>query len=437
MTQGSSQRRDDVIDALRAGAVPTRGLDLLAVGLDRFEPAILQELEKTRGAGSVFKAVRGDYGCGKTFFSRWLQEKAKRMGFATAEVQISETETPLHRLETVYRRIIERLSTSAVEGGALRPIIDSWFYTLEEDVLASGEASENDTEKLLQATEELMERRLAGITQSAPLLGPALRSYRRAVAAGDASAAEALLGWIGAQPNVGSKYIRQTGMKSTIDHFGALSFLQGLLLMLRDSGHAGLVIVLDEVETLQRMRGDVREKALNALRQWIDEIHGGRFPGLFLLITGTPAFFDGPQGIRRLQPLAERLHVEFGPDTRFDNPRAVQIRLRPFDTDSLVQVGRRVRDLYAAGSTNEQRVRAVCDDGYLSTLATRVTGSLGGKIGITPRLFLKKLVGEVLDRIDQYPDFDPRQHYSLTISATELNDIERTALSVDEIDLPL
>ncbi len=437
MTLISSQRRDDVIDALRAGAVPTRGLDLLAVGLDRFEQAILQELEKTRGAGSVFKAVRGDYGCGKTFFSRWLQERAKRMGFAAAEVQISETETPLHRLETVYRRIIERLSTAAVSAGALRAIVDGWFYTLEEDVLANGEVAENDTDQLLAATENLMERRLAAVTQSAPLLGPALRAYRRAVASGDTPAAEGLLAWISGQPNVGSKYIRQAGIKSDIDHFGALSFLQGLLVMLRDGGHAGLVIVLDEVETLQRMRGDVREKALNALRQWIDEIHGGRFPGLYLLVTGTPAFFDGPQGIRRLQPLAERLHVEFAPDSRFDNPRAVQIRLRGFDRDLLVQVGRRVRDLYAEGLANESRLRTVCDDSYLAALANSVTGSLGGKVGITPRLFLKKLVGEVLDRIDQFPDFDPRKHYSLTISDTELNAVERGALSVDEIDLKL
>ncbi len=437
MTSVSSQRRDDVIDALRAGAVPTRGLDLLAVGLGQFETAIVQELEKARGASSVFKAVRGDYGSGKTFFSRWLQDRARRMGFATAEVQISETETPLHRLEAVYRRIIERLSTSAIETGALRAIVDGWFYTLEEDVLSSGQISENETDKLLAATETLMESRLAVVTQSAPLLGPALRAYRRAVASGDAPAAEGLLAWIGGQPNVGSKYIRQAGIKSDIDHFGALSFLQGLLVMLRDGGHAGLVIVLDEVETLQRMRGDVREKALNALRQWIDEIHGGRFPGLYLLITGTPAFFDGPQGIKRLQPLAERLHVEFGPETRFDNPRAVQIRLRGFDQDLLVQVGRRVRDLYAEGSANEGRLRTLCDDRYLQALASGVTGSLGGKVGITPRLFLKKLVGEVLDRVDQFPDFDPRQHYSLTISNNEMNAIERSALSVDDIDLNL
>src|SRR5690606_39132377 len=124
----------------------------------------------------------------------------------------------------------------------------------------------------------------------------------------------------------------------------ASNFLAGLLLILRDSGYSGLLVVLDEVETLQRMRADTREKGLNALRQWIDEIDAGRFPGLYLLYTCTPAFFDGPQDVQRLAPLAQRLHVDFGSDRRFDNPRAPQIRLAPFDRQSLVDVGRRVRD---------------------------------------------------------------------------------------------
>ena len=90
----SPQRRREIIDALRRGTVPQRGLDTFAVGMDRFQDAIDQELETVRGGGSVFKAIRGEYGSGKTFFARWLQERAKRLTFATAEVQISETETP-------------------------------------------------------------------------------------------------------------------------------------------------------------------------------------------------------------------------------------------------------------------------------------------------------------------------------------------------------
>ncbi len=37
------------------------------------------------------------------------------------------------------------------------------------------------------------------------------------------------------------------------------------------------------------------------LRQLLDDVDGGRFPNLYLAITGTPAFYDGPQGIQRLE----------------------------------------------------------------------------------------------------------------------------------------
>jgi hypothetical protein len=222
---------------------------------------------------------------------------------------------------------------------------------------------------------------------------------------------------------------RAAGVRGDLDHFAALSFLQGLLVVLRDSGHPGLLLVLDEVETLQRVRTDARDKALNALRQLIDEVHSGRFPGLYLVITGTPAFYDGPQGVQRLAPLAQRLATDFSTDPRFDNPRAVQIRLPGFTVDSLVELGARVRDVYATGSSAPERVRTVVDDGYLALLARSVAGGLGGKVGVAPRLFLKKLVGEVLDRVDLFPDFDPRRHYAPTLSVNEMTEVERNAAS--------
>ena len=432
MTPVSPQRRSDIIDALRAGAVPRRGLEALAVGLSHFERSIADELEAVRAGGSKFKAVRGEYGGGKTFFARWVQERAKHLGFATSEVQISETETPLHRLETVYRRLMERLSTASVESGALRSIVDGWFFTLEEDVLGRRHRPIRHR-RLLAETDRLMQSKFSRITDLSPSFAAALRGYRRATASGDNASADALLTWVAGQPNVAGKSIRDAGLRGDIDHFGALKALQGLLTMLRDGGHAGLVLVLDEVETLQRVRGDVREKALNALRQLLDELP--LYPGLYLIITGTPAFFDGPQGVRRLTPLAQRLHTDFGSDPRFDNPRAPQIRLRGFDIDSLVEVGRKVRDIYAAGSAAPDRIASLCDDSYVRTLAVAVSGSLGGKVGVAPRLFLKKLVSDVLDRIDQFPDFDPRRHYELTLSSAEMTDAER-AVSVDDIELP-
>ncbi|WP_030293895.1 BREX system ATP-binding protein BrxD [Streptomyces katrae] len=432
----SAARRRTAIDALRRGAVPESGLDLLATGLDRFESALDAELDAVASGASVFKAVRGEYGSGKTFFTRWLGERAKQRNFAVAEIQISETETPLHKLETVYRRLTERLTTTSFPPSALRPVVDAWFYALEEDALAAG-ASEDE---LSGEVELLLAARLSEVSRHAPSFATALRGYRTALAEGDEATAAAVLAWLGGQPHVASAARRSAGVRGDLDHFGALGFLQGLLTVLRDSGHRGLFVVLDEVETLQRVRSDARDKALNALRQLIDEIHSGRFPGLYLVITGTPAFYDGQQGVQRLAPLAQRLATDFTTDPRFDNPRAVQVRLSGFTQESLTDLGVNIRSLYAAGATAPDRIKALADDAYISDLARAVGGALSGRTGVAPRLFLKKLVGDVLDRIDQFEDFDPRRHYRLTVTNEELTDVERNLAGTPtaaDIDLDL
>ena len=432
MVELSARRRRDIVDALRRGTVPNQGLDVMAVGLTRFEAAIDAELEAVAGGGAQFKAVRGEYGSGKTFFARWLIERAKRRGFATAEVQISETETPLHRLETVYRRIVESLATASAQPSALRDVLDGWFHVLVEDAVASGVPREDEM-AVQRAAAGLLERRLESVSRTAPAFATALRSYRRAVLADDVAQAEGVLAWIGGQPHVAASVRRAAGVKGELDHFGALGFLQGLLTVLRDSDYRGLLVVLDEVETLQRVRSDVREKSLNALRQLVDEIDQGRFPGLYLLITGTPAFYDGPQGMQRLPPLAQRLAVDFDTDARFDNPRAPQIRLAGFSLDSLEELGRRVRDIYATGADAPDRIARLVDDTYIRDLARGVAGHLGDRVGVAPRIFLKKLVGDVLDRVDQFEDFDPRRDYALTLRAAELTDSEREAAALGDV----
>jgi hypothetical protein len=438
MSEISPARRQAVIDALRRGTVPRHGLDVLAVGMDRFEGAIDEELEKVGNGAATFRAVRGEYGSGKTFFVRWLAERARRRGFATSEVQISETETPLHRHETVYRRIVERLSTPEEDDGALRSVLDAWFYALDEDVVAEGSVSANDETALAARSNDLLETRLGEVVRRAPAFGAALRAYRKALVGGRRDEADGLLSWLGGQPHVAAQIKRAAGIRGDIDHDAALGFLQGLLVVLRDSGLTGLVVVLDEVETLQRMRADIRERALNALRQLIDEIDGGRYPGLALVITGTPAFFDGPQGVQRLPPLASRLATDFKTDARFDNPRAVQMRLPGFDVAALCTLGFRVRDIYADGAAEPARIRKRAGDDYITVLARAVTGTLGGRVGVAPRVFLKKLVGDVLDRIDQFPEFNPREHYALTVGEGELTLEEREAhRSADDVALDL
>jgi hypothetical protein len=79
--------------------------------MERFQEAIDQELEGARAGGGVFKAVRGEYGSGKAFFARWLQERAKKLTFATAEVQISRDRDAFapagNRVQAAHRAAID------------------------------------------------------------------------------------------------------------------------------------------------------------------------------------------------------------------------------------------------------------------------------------------------------------------------------------------
>lgn len=437
MSPPSLLLRRDVVEALRRGTVPRRGLDLFAVGTERFERALDEELNRCAAGGSVFKALRGDFGCGKSFTARWYQQQAMQRGFAVAEVQISENDTPLHRLETVYRRAMEGLRTSEWDTGAFRAVISQWILGLEEEV-TRGLRDPDDLDALARGVGDLMEARLAEVSAVQPQYAAVMRAYHAAQLQEDHAVAEGLIAWLMGQPNVSADIKRRAGIKGDVDHTGALGFFRGLLAVLHQCGRPGLLLVLDEVETIQRVRSDSRDRSLEALRKLIDDLYGGRFSGFYVLITGTPAFFDGPNGVKRLAPLAQRLHVDFSGDARWDNPRDVQVRLHPFDLDRLVEVGRRIRALYPTGSPDRMMKRV--DDATLASLASAVTGKLGGKVGVAPRIFLRKLVAGLLDRVDLYPDFDPHRDFELALTQDELTVEERFAAgaaSADDFDLDL
>lgn len=405
----------EIITALRSGLVPQRGLELFATGLDPLLAVIEEELEFVGRGKGVSKWVRGEYGSGKTFATRYICARARARGFASAEAQISINDTPLHHLETVYRRLMERLETEADGRGAFKAIADGWLYEVGEEVRRVRGLDETDP-AFADATEERLEDKLADLSKRNPAFAQVLRAYHRALHDGDFATAQGLLAWLAGQPHTDRDVLRKAGVKGHVDGQAALTFLGGLLRLLRQSGYKGLVVVLDEVETIQRMNAQTREKSLNALRQLMDMLAAEELPGLYLLVTGTPDFFEGYKGLKSLPPLHQRVAVNFE-DPKYDNLKAPQVRLQPFSAERLLTVGRKVRDLYPSG--DPERIAARADDAFLKALVEQITAGFGGKVSIAPRMFLRELV-DVLDRIDQYPDFVPATRYKLALREEDL-----------------
>jgi len=394
----TSQRdREHIFERLRSGVVPERGLEAFAVGIDR-QRAELNRLLGLAGAGEgVFKFLRGGYGCGKTFMARLALHDAQEKGFATSFVVVSDNDLHFHKFDDVYRKVVQELGTATCPRGALGDIIDRWIAKVEGALIAGG-ADENAPDfdhRVQKRIEEDIVSRTGG--KAPEDLARVLREIFRSKQAGKVREAGALLSWLSGSENVSASEKRAAGIKGDITSTDAMAYLQGVLEVVKAAGYAGLVIVIDEAETILRMRTDVRGRSLNGIRQIIDA--ADRFKGLLWIFTGTPEFFDTRRGVAGLQPLHDR--IRFQVENGLVSMRQPQLELKPFDRDRLKDVGLRLRELYPGGDPNIVAQKVTPD--VIAARVDEVTKGFGGDVGIVPRQFLRSLVN-LFDVYAENPD---------------------------------
>jgi adenosylhomocysteinase len=393
----------NIINALRRGTVPAGGLERIAVGLDIEEGVIGRQLDYVSQGGGDTKFIRGEYGSGKTFLVARALEIARSKGFVTSQVVIS-SQTPLYKLRGLYQQIAAGLRTQEEEH-ALKTITDNWLFAIEERLLSVGGDTGGDAQ-LQSATEKEIEASLAGISEVNTALAAALRTYYRANNAGNFALAQAALGWIAAEPNIGRDFKARAGIRGDIDDAVAFTFLRGLVAIIHGAGYQGLAIAVDEMETTQGLQRSQREKGYQTLVQIIDALDRGEMPRCFFLFTGTPALYDGSRGIRSLPPLHDRISVV--QDDTYKNPRQPQIILAKFDTAKLEQVALKVLDVYARAYSEPDRERV--SHRFIRAMIRKITTRFGGRIDIIPRIFLKEFV-DILDKCELYDDFNPAEGY--------------------------
>ena len=115
----SAQRRREIIDALRRGTVPQRGLDVFAVGLERFEPALDEELRAVAAGGAASRRCGASTARARPSSPAGSRSAPSARASPPPRCRSPRPRRPLHRLETVYRRAMERLSTADACAGRL------------------------------------------------------------------------------------------------------------------------------------------------------------------------------------------------------------------------------------------------------------------------------------------------------------------------------
>jgi hypothetical protein len=411
---------EHVFESLRKGLVPERGIDTFAVGIDKQRGELHRQLDLvTNGEGSI-KFLRGGYGCGKTFMARLALLDARSRGFATSFVVVSDNDLRFHRFDDVYRKVMTELGTSSCNRGALGDILDRWIGAVEETLIHAGvddQADDFDEKVRKRLNEDLVS--LTG--------GKAPEDFIRVIQTvfdlkqrGDVSDAGALISWLCGSGNVAASAKKAAQIKGDIGSRDALDYLRGVLEIVKAAGYKGLVIVIDEAETILRMRKDSRHKSLNGIRQIADA--ASSYPGLLWLITGTAEFFDTRQGVAGLAPLHDR--IRFITSGEFASMRQAQLELKPFDAERLNAVAIRLRELHPA--KDRARLESAISEKFTQRLVSEVTKGFKGDVGVVPRQFLREFVTQ-MDLVDENDGYNPSEQYGFEPS--DLSPEEQCAIS--------
>jgi hypothetical protein len=316
-----------MIEAFRLGIVPHQDVELFTFGRDeelQLVDRALQGLEQGRGDALM---LEGEYGTGKTHLLELVHHRALKAGMVTALVQFDPVEVSPHRPKRVYRELVRsiRLLYEGRECG-FRELL--WMATR------------------LDLSDHVF-------------FGPLLRKLRRL----DAGARENEVFWQWVEAESTKEYATEMrspyrvrgaqGIPALYDYSTAADFycniISAISYISRQLGFKGLVLLLDEAETVTRlwdivylsksinfMEGLVRV-ALNdpQLRSISDRLIHNQVrpvpyiyqqPALLLIFATTPC--PGEYGYLRLcNSVRQRIELRPLPDQALANAFATMVRV--------------------------------------------------------------------------------------------------------------
>lgn len=388
-----------LLQAIRNGTVPRFGTHFIATGIDKQLDELVELLDSTANKHSLYKWIIGEYGSGKTFMTMAFQERALLKKAVVSNVTISQ-ETPMHKFEDFYKSVMQHLilpESPLVSG--LPILLETWLLQLENQVKEAGE--HGDKPNIIESKQQL--KKLVGesllqLGQTDSGFTRALQAYYEARWSKDNAAIHAVIGWLKGE-KIPYALKERIGLIGEVNRQTAYSHLQVLLYLIQSVGYHSLVIIVDEVESLLRLRTqNLRQAAYDNIRYILDECSKDHFPNCFFLFSGTPTLLDDTRGFPGFPALLDRLHSNR--NTRFENYRLPLLFIDPWDKEKAYQVSQKVVQLHRLVYEWSNPLTDEILQQYIECCLDNAKDKK-----LYPRQFLKCLVDN-LDKKQQYPDYD-------------------------------
>ena len=402
MTSNVRRRdRNAVLEALRAGLPPTRGIHHVQVGREQELQAVHEQLLDVKDGGACIRFVVGEYGAGKSFFLHVVRRLAHGNGFVT----VNGTLSPERRLQggqgrarALYREVVASCATKTQPHGQALPEV-------VEQVLVR--ARRQAAEKGLPLQRVLRDRLDAVQGQVRGDVSTVLQAYWRGHEQDDAALQQAALRWLRGD------YATRTDARRDGLAVGAVlgdqDFLDSFEMfaaVVRLAGYSGVLVMLDELDVLRRLTTPARNANLEALLTLVNRYASGAVSHVALVVAATPEVVeDDRRGLYANAALRSRLDDGAVSAHGLQDLRGILLRLAPLTRADLVALLDRIRTVHGSNG-NPCRLP---DEG-IERFVTVAEGVWGDTTFLQPRRTVRQFVS-YLDVLHDHP----RQRWDLVL----------------------
>jgi hypothetical protein len=320
-----------IIEGLRKGLVPTEYVAFFTVGRQNWLKFVEEDLDNfiAEGGGKV-RFINGDYGDGKTHFMSVIRQLALKKNFASSFVVLTR-DIPIHKFEVVYQEIVSQLR-GRFEGVGIRSLIQRW---IEEQ-----KKVELDFETLFQSLCQVPKMNLNFVHALMGLLHTPSENESTEDMIGFQ---ELLYQWFEGK-KVTKKDLAKFHIFETLNKSNSKTFLQSLVAFLKLTGHKGLILLFDELETVLAQGTSIRNAAYENIRLLMDNTEHSEYLQLFFSLI--PDVLLSEKGFKSYDALWSRVRTVGDSDALNYRSTLIDLHKTPLQQQELVNLGIFLRKIH-------------------------------------------------------------------------------------------
>ena len=285
------RERDAIIQSLKSGVTPKIGIQHIQVGRNNEIKALYKDIERITEGGAAFRLIIGDYGSGKTFFLSVIRSIALEKKLVTLNADLSPNrriQASSGQARNLYSELIRNLSTrNKPDGNALTSVVERFITGARKEAdQTQAEVSNIIHEKLGSLTE------LVGGYDFAKVVDAYWIGHKTENEDLKTNAVR----WLRAEYTTKTDARKDLGVRTIISDDSFYDSLKLMSLFVRLAGYNGLLVNLDEMVNLYKLRStQARTSNYEQILGILNDCLQGSAEHIGFLLGGTPEFLLDPR----------------------------------------------------------------------------------------------------------------------------------------------